>query len=127
MSKKTYIPTASIELKSDLSFEDLALSISEKIFLGAKFGNQNEYLCNEDPAVFFRPFLGLQFVLWHDVEELNVFKLDIQRAGNEWEQLTEIGNVNGEYFDISSFVEIVFKVAGFDVIENDEIDSAADD
>ena len=48
---------------------------------------------------------------------MNVFKLDIQRAGNEWEQLTEINNIDGEYFDISSFVEIVFKTAGFNVIE----------
>ena len=45
----------SIELKSDLSLVDLAQTISEKIFLGAEFGNQNEHLCNEDPSVFFVP------------------------------------------------------------------------
>ena len=110
------VPEAKINIRSKLSLSELAKDISSKILMGVQFDGRDKYILNEDPAIFFRPFLGLQFVLWYDVDERKYFTFEI----NKFDCFSAFEAVKIEYIDISGFVKLLFTAAGFEVIDEND-------
>ena len=115
MIKNVKIPRAEVHIKSRLSLDELASAISEKFLLGLKFGGKEFFLMNENPAVFIRPLFGMEIVLWHDLEEPELFRLDIDNyVSNDFNiwQFIDVNSIKG--ICISKLIQGMLILEGFD-------------
>lgn len=115
MIQNANIANANVFIKSKLSLDDLSSVISEKFLLGLKFGGREKFLMNENPAVFIRHLFGIEIVLWHDLDEPEIFHLDINNYVsnnfNVW-QFIEINSSKSVNF--SSYITGILILEGFD-------------
>jgi hypothetical protein len=113
MINNVIIPTGEVRISSNKSLVGLADEISEKLLAGLKFGGLGESMRNEDPAVFIRSLLGLEVVLWHDLDEPDVFHLEVSNSGNDFATMTLVDKNSMEFVDVSAFMVAVLRSNGF--------------
>ena len=113
MINNVIMPTGEVRISSNKSLVGLADEISEKLIAGLKFGGLGEYIRNENPAVFIRPLLGLEVVLWHDLDEPDVFHLEVSNSGNDFALMKLVDKNSMGYVDASAFMVAVLTFNGF--------------
>jgi hypothetical protein len=114
MIKNAIFPTAEVIIKSNKSLIGLADEISQKILMDLRFGGVEKYIRNENPAVFIRPLLGLEVVLWHDLDEPSLFHLEVSNSGGDFASMRLVDKTSMDYVDISGFMAAVLTSNGFE-------------
>ena len=114
MIKNAIFPIAEVIIASNKSLIALAEDISQKILMNLRFGGVEKYIRNENPAVFIRPLLGLELVLWHDLDEPSLFHLEVSNSGDDFALMRLVDKTSMNYVDVSGFMAAVLTLNGFE-------------
>ncbi len=103
-----------------LNLYELGEILSEKVFGGIKFGNEDKYLREEYPALELFPyFLNFQVILTDCLED-NLFHLSIERSPKRSEYFSQQNlrnSINFDYFLFHTINSLLYDYESIEVIE----------
>lgn len=109
-----------VQFRTSLNLYELGEILSEKVFGGIKFGNEDKYLREEYPALeLFQYFLNFQVILMDCLKD-NLFELSLEKSPKRSEyffQLKLYNTIIGNYFLFQTINSLLYDYESIEVIE----------